>query len=449
MNLNHLDKSGFTIAASLLWGKVTDKFSALARVAHSGKYLDLTGRPTKLSDFENDAGYKTTDNNTWKANTKDQEGYVPKGSGNGGKFWGTDSQGNPGWKGVNISDVGNLQEQIESLSTQITDVASKAGYPLANVTNLSVKKNNGSLTLTWTDPANVVFNGEKKAEYAGTKVLRKTGSYSTSETDGTLVVDSKTKNQYKTTGFTDKGLTNGTTYYYTLFPYTKKNIYTMSDKDKISGVPEIEYNATFANNTWTQIANASKEGKAKTLWKIGDTKEVADGFICRIVGFDHDDLADGSGKAGITLFFYYPLQMALNNTTSQYFIVYPALSNVSSGVQQIKNVFPSELSSAVKKVTKKYNRGTSVTSVDNYNIDVFLPSASELKGTDDGTGTQYEGFKNNSYLSNWNIFWTRTGSWVIDNGSSQVKMCYIGIDGTLQTRYRNENGPVFAPCFCI
>lgn len=51
---------------------------------------------------------QVANNGIWKLNTKDSEGYVESGEGQINKVWGTDDEGNPGWKdGVNMEELKN------------------------------------------------------------------------------------------------------------------------------------------------------------------------------------------------------------------------------------------------------------------------------------------------------------------------------------------------------
>lgn len=56
--------------------------------------------------------------------------------------------------------------------------------------------------------------------------------------------------------------------------------------------------------TWAEIEEIGKAGRAREVFKLGDTKTVTlttgEKVVLRIIGFDHDDLADGSGKAPIS-----------------------------------------------------------------------------------------------------------------------------------------------------
>jgi hypothetical protein len=74
-------------------------------------------------------------------------------------------------------------------------------------------------------------------KWKGTKVVRKAGSYPTSPTDGVLIMDNQTRNAYSTTGFVDSGLTNGTPYYYQLFPYSEKNAYNTNTINQLTCIP--------------------------------------------------------------------------------------------------------------------------------------------------------------------------------------------------------------------
>ncbi len=110
------------------------------------------------------------------------------------------------------------------------------GIPVGNVSGLSAEEDNAEITLMWTDPEDRYLDDLKIAEWQGTKIIRKEGSYPVSDDDGVLVVDNKTRDQYSSNGYKDTGLTNETTYYYMAFPYTEDAI-TVDGANRISATP--------------------------------------------------------------------------------------------------------------------------------------------------------------------------------------------------------------------
>ena len=93
-----------------------------------------------------------------------------------------------------------------------------------DVSNIEATFGSNKIYLKWTDPNDTVMNGITVSQWAGTKVVYKTGGYPANPNDGTLVVNSTTFNQYKNTRLTISGLSNGVTYYIALFPYSTFSI---------------------------------------------------------------------------------------------------------------------------------------------------------------------------------------------------------------------------------
>ena len=162
-------------------------------------------------------------------------------------------------------------------------------------------------------------------------------------------------------------------------------------------------------------AKAAMDAGTKFSTKLTDGKTLE----YRIVGINHDDLADGSGKAGLTFEATNSAlgyqKMNATNTNAGGWEKSELRGRLNSG--DLWSLLPAELQSKVKAVKKLTDNqgggkaGTPTATTDK----VFLLSATEVWGDMQSDGTQYEYYKskgvttsNYSGASSSNYHWARS-----------------------------------------
>lgn len=363
--------------------------------------------------------------------------------------------------------------------------------------NPQIENSDGKVIITWGDPDNTVIDGSTVATWAGTKLVMKEDGYPASPDDGTVLVDSTTRDRYKTAGFEKSGLTNGTVYYFALFPYSTDGVYNYSPSNRLLGEPTGSTISTFASCTDEEIANMiqahyDNQINIADYWAVGDTRTVslsameATGVgeshraqtIELVIGdFDHDDLTtpiNGHTKAAVTLLQKDCLMDASNASNPV-----NGFSNTENGYMNSSdtnvggwkncerrtwcnnvyyNALPSAWKSIVKTVNKKSGTGDGSSSGTETTQDkIFLASEIEIFGKTvdsvSGEGTQYPYYKNttsnrykmpkwsSSYISH--IYWERSHC----KGSSK-NFCTMYFGGSANQGSASFAGGI-APCLCI
>lgn len=216
-------------------------------------------------------------------------------------------------------------------------------------------------------------------------------------------------------------------------------VFSMIGKS-IATPPIPEYDPVLANNSWEQIAAVSEAGIASTAWSVGDTKDIVvegENLTIEILGFDHDDLADGSGKAGIT----FGLKNLMANIRQMNSSITNAGGFTGSDMYDwlqgtLLNSLPSDLRAVLKSVNKKTSAGSQSSTINTNAMKIFLFSEIEIFGSvrysKSGEGSQYSRFATASsrikYLSNGsgsaNGWWERSPS-----GSDSNDFCYVNYSG--------------------
>lgn len=156
-----------------------------------------------------------------------------------------------------------------------------------------------------------------------------------------------------------------------------------------------------ADYTWAELDTLSID-EIRASFKIGDQKSLVDnssGLTATLIGIEHDDLADGSGKARMTFALnYMPYTYTHNNkkwgndsdwgtstlNPSYHFSLY-------GESELLKQTYVADVKPFVKTVKKKYNKGNSYTFGES-NDTFFALSLAEFGYSAFSDGNRYEYF---------------------------------------------------------
>lgn len=97
---------------------------------------------------------------------------------------------------------------------------------LAAPSDLIATPGTGKISLTWTDPEDIVRTGKTVATWAKTRIVRKEGAPPNDHNDGVIVVESTEKNQYQSTPYDDSTVQVGTVYHYGAFSYSEEGVWS-------------------------------------------------------------------------------------------------------------------------------------------------------------------------------------------------------------------------------
>ena len=156
---------------------------------------------------------------------------------------------------------------------------------------------------------------------------------------------------------------------------------------------------SFATDDWATIAAASENGSAQNVYNVGDEKTITlstdEQITLVILGFNHDDLSDGSGKAGITIGMKNLLATRYDmNSTNINAGGWDESQMRTSTMATLLSQLPSDLQSVIKQVNKKATAGSESTSITTSADKLWLFAEVEVDGTTEegyaSEGEQYE-----------------------------------------------------------
>lgn len=155
--------------------------------------------------------------------------------------------------------------------------------------------------------------------------------------------------------------------------------------------------AVFADATWEQIIEACETNTVPDTWEIGDQKAMTingTDYLIDIIGKNHDEYSDGSGKA--------PLTFQMHDCYAEKNRMHSAATNVVgwtncemriTTLPSILALMPSEVQTGIKEVNKITGVGNNTSTLGTTADKLFLLSEVEVLGststTPAGEGSRY------------------------------------------------------------
>lgn len=220
-----------------------------------------------------------------------------------------------------------------------------------------------------------------------------------------------------------------------------------------------------AHDSWETISAVSKTGSPEEYYAVGDEKNITlttgEVITLTIIGFNHDDLSDGTGKAGITFQMKNLLATTYNMNSSDTNSGSWGSSAMRTRLQPnggIYETLPSDVKSVIRPVNKITSAGGSSTSLVTTSDYAFLLSEIEifgaLKYSVAGQGSRYNYYginddNNIKYLPSGEsaVWWERS-----PRSGYSSQFCAVAPYSTFDNRYSARNASVshgISFAFCV
>ena len=218
----------------------------------------------------------------------------------------------------------------------------------------------------------------------------------------------------------------------------------------------VTYQANFADNDWATIIKACHKNQVPETWVVGNQKAMTingTAYVIDIIGKEHDDYADGSGKAPLTFQLHdcYGERGDMNDPSTNDG-GWTSCAMRSTHLPAILALMPAEVQNGIREVNKLTSAGNESATINTTADKLFLLSEIEIFGSvshsKSGEGTQYDYYKaGNSKLKSWGggayTWWERS-----PQGRYYLYFCDVNNGGTADYDTASDwFGVAFGFCF--